>query len=134
MVDVTRSPALAEEVANRGFDARVLLVVPVHSENEVSARVGVVVVERTPDVGDDSGVIHRRESDRRSRRNRNIVGIAAGLVVTRNSVRRCVDELGDVRQGALTHLSSMLLPGSVGAKFQSVAPDMPCSPVTGKVS
>ena len=108
LVDVARAPALAEEIADRGFDARVFLVVPVHAEDEISAAVGVVMVERAPNVGDDSGVVHLGEGDGGSGRNWDVVAISAGAVVARNSVRRCVDELGDVCQRTLTHFTGML--------------------------
>ncbi len=134
LIDVTRSPPLAEEVSDRSFDAGVFLVVPIHAKDEVTAAVGVVVVEGAPDVGDDARVVHRREGDGSSGGNWNVVAVAASAVITRNSVRRSIDELGDIRQRTLTHFGDSLLKlVSIDTKVFRLLDRFQTSSVCGKI-
>jgi hypothetical protein len=67
------------------------------------------MVERAPDVGDDSWVVHCGESDRGSGGNLDIVRVASTTVVARNSVGCRIDELGNIGKRTLTHFIGMLL-------------------------
>ena len=90
--------AHAEEIADRGLDARMLLAVPIGAQHDLAQETFALAGERRPDMRDDASAFMLGDNDRLARLDVQPVVIAAGAVVARKPPRPGVAQLGQSAQ------------------------------------
>ena len=95
---VLHAPSLAKEITNRALNRRMLLPVPKHPKDQVSAQQRIAPRDRDPDVLDDPGALHLRQNAGGTRFDGNGISVSSRSIVRRNSSRLCVNDLGDVSE------------------------------------